>query len=312
MRILEEGLARRGLSVSAWSPLRHDWTRDRAILDALPAARLVIINGEGTLHHGTQHGERLLSVVDHPAAHGVPVALINALWQENPAGWGAWVDKLALVSVRDGRSAAALSRVTRASVRVVPDLTLVECIPVADRRHGIVFGDSVQRSMASLLAQLAQERGDHLVPMLSAFKGTKGRSRFGRWWNARRGAALATAEDGAYPHLALDQDEASHAARVAGAELVVTGRFHGVCFAMAAATPFVALSSNSWKVAALIEDAGLASWRCAAPDDVPSLLAQGVDQLGWTTEEAASLEAFLEHAAARAEALFDDLAAMAR
>jgi hypothetical protein len=100
--------------------------------------------------------------------------------------------------------------------------------------------------------------------------------------------------------------------RLARAELTVTGRFHGACLAMAAGTPFVALASNSWKIEALIEDAGLERWRLAEPEALPGLLAGGAAALGWTDGERAALDAYLDHAAQGAEALFADLAALAR
>lgn len=43
--------------------------------------------------------------------------------------------------------------------------------------------------------------------------------------------------------------------QLAGAELVVTGRFHGVCLAIPARRPFLALASNTHKVEGLLADA---------------------------------------------------------
>ncbi len=37
----------------------------------------------------------------------------------------------------------------------------------------------------------------------------------------------------------------------------ITGRYHAVCFSIATATPFRALSSNSHKIEALLDDVGL-------------------------------------------------------
>jgi len=83
MRLLLAGLERQGLNIIARSPARHDWAQDSVFLRALENADVVVINGEGTLHHGRPAGAALLAVVDHPACHA-PVALINALWEENP------------------------------------------------------------------------------------------------------------------------------------------------------------------------------------------------------------------------------------
>jgi polysaccharide pyruvyl transferase WcaK-like protein len=45
--------------------------------------------------------------------------------------------------------------------------------------------------------------------------------------------------------------------RVSRLSLLVTGRFHAVCVALAAGTPFLAVESNTHKIASLIEDASM-------------------------------------------------------
>lgn len=314
MRRLEEGLARQGLEVLARSPVRHDWAADPGLLAALDRARLVVINGEGTIHHGRPMAARLLSVLDHPGLRGRPVALVNALWQENPPDWARWADRLALASLRDGRSLRAFRALSTAPARLVPDLSLSERIAAPGPRAGVIVGDSVRPGTTELLARLARGGGHAVVPILSAPPRSSrgGRTALGRWWRRLRPSGRWWERVAATPGFALDPDEASHAARLARAELAVTGRFHGACLAMAAGTPFLALASNSWKVEALIEDAGLERWRLAAPEDLARLLARGPAALGWTDAERAALDAYLDDAARGAEALFADLAALAK
>ena len=77
MRLIEENLAGRGIRVLARSGVRNDWENDRPFLDAMAKSDLIVINGEGTLHHGAKAGARLLRVVDHPVRGDKPVALIK-------------------------------------------------------------------------------------------------------------------------------------------------------------------------------------------------------------------------------------------
>src|SRR3546814_15358610 len=81
MRRIEENLRCRGISITAVSPVRHDWEGDASFLKAMAACDIIVINGEGTLHHGAPHGEILLKVVDHPVRTTKPVVLINALYR---------------------------------------------------------------------------------------------------------------------------------------------------------------------------------------------------------------------------------------
>jgi hypothetical protein len=311
MRLLEAGLERHGLEILARSPVRHDWAADPSIVTALARARLVVINGEGTLHHGKKAAARLLAVVDHPTTRGKPVALVNALWQDNPATWAAQADRLALASLRDSRSLAAFTAMSRAPARLVPDLSLTERISPAGPRRGVVVGDSVLPEATDLLRDIAVAGGHALVPSLSRLPRPNGSPLLRLWRRLSEGPTvwdrLARS-----PGFALDRDEAAHAVRTAQAELVVTGRFHGACYAMAAGTPFVALSSNSWKLEALVEDAGLARWRLATPEGMPGLLAGGQAALAWSEAERVALDAYLEGAAQGAASLFTDLAALAR
>lgn len=311
MRLLEEGLARHGLRVLARSPVRHDWAADPAITDALARASLVVINGEGTLHHVAPAGRRLLAVLDHPAARGTPVALVNALWQENPPDWGRLADRLALASLRDSRSLAAFRAQSSAPARLVPDLSLSARIPAPGPRQGVLVGDSVRPATTETLRALAVAGGHALAPSLSDPPPRKGRTALSRWWRARRPSAQAWARLAASPGFALDPTEEAHASRIAGARLLVTGRFHGACYAMAAGTPFLALASNSWKMEVLLADAGLSPRRLAPPEALPDLVARGPDAWAWSPEEAASLGRFLDRARDDAETLFADLAALA-
>lgn len=314
MRILEQGLTARGLTITARSPLRHDWSRDRRILSAMSTARLIVINGEGTLHHGARHGETLLSVVEHPAAARCSVALVNALYQQNPPEWGRMLSRMALIAARDRRSETEIRAAIgpAATLRCVPDLTLAEPIDLDAPGIGVLWGDSVNPEIAAMLASRARERGERLCPSLSVLKRRKGKTALTRalrdLWIARHEAMFRRGN----PGLCIAPNEADYARQIAGASLHVTGRFHGVCYSMAARRPFLALASNSWKIAALIEDAGLAPWRLCEPSQIDHVLARGAKALAFSVSETAALSNFLARAQDGAARLFDDLAALAR
>ena len=304
MRLLEEGLARHGITVAARSPVRHDWRRDTALTRALGEADLVVINGEGTLHHGTPWGALLLRVTE---AVDCPVVLVNALWQENPADWDRWLARLEGVWARDSRSAAALSERLGRDVPWVPDLTLSAPIPGCPGT-GILFGDSVRAEDSARLADLARARAAALVPSVTSLKRRKGRGPL-RLLRDGQIALLHRAMSRRVPGFALAPDEAAYARAVAGAGLHVTGRFHGVCYAMAARVPFLALASNSWKIEALIADAGLSPDRLVTPGGLEAALAR---YTGWSADETLALDAFLDRAGTGAEEMFRAIAALAK
>ncbi len=310
MRLLEDGLLRHGMTITGRSPVRHDWLADKALRRAMTDADLIVINGEGTLHHGKPAAARLLGVTD--VAGTTPVALVNALYQDNPVDWVPWLDKLAYISTRDSRSAEEIaSRIGRRPV-VVPDLTLSRSIAQGPVTAPIVYGDSVTAAVSAALAQRARAQLAPLVPSLSQLKRPKGRTRLTRllrrWWVDRYQRHMMANN----PTLTLCATEDAYAARIASAGLHVTGRFHGVCFSMAAGRPFVAVASNSWKIEALIADAGLAPWRVTTADQLADRLAGPAADLGFSVAEQAALTDFLDRASKGAEAMFASLAELAR
>ena len=309
MRLLVEGLAHHGMTVIARSPVHHDWEGDATIRTAMSHADIIVINGEGTLHHGRPGAARLLRVTE--VAGNVPVALVNALYQDNPPEWGRWLSRLAHVSTRDSRSADAIAAVTGRKPVVVPDLTLSARIDGRPRTVPITYGDSVKDEVTAALAARADRGAAPLVPSLSALKRPKGRSALMRrlrdWHIARHTVRMRAA----HPTLEICATEDAYAARIAAARLHVTGRFHGVCYAIAAGTPFLAITSNSWKTEALIADAGLARWRVTDLAGLDDLIARGPDALAFTAKEQSARNAYLDHAAAGAEAMFAALASLA-
>jgi hypothetical protein len=306
MRLLYAGLGREDLQVTARSAARHDWAQDAAFLAQLRQADLVVINGEGTLHHGRPAGARLLAVVNHPDCKA-PVAVINALWQDNPQDWAAMLGRCALVSARDARSAAAM-RVGGAEVRVVPDLSLTGGAAMQDApRDGLIVGDSVRIAARRALA-LAGARLDAraLVP-------TKTRTGAIWHWPPTR-AVLSAIYHGAMPPLPplhLCADEAAYLATLGQAEMHLTGRFHAICLSLITGTPFLATASNSWKIEALLADAGLPASRIIAPSALADLTRQDIDQ-PLTPGEVTGIAGFLARAQVDGAALFSDLGALAR
>lgn len=230
-------LARLGVEVRQRSWL-GDWTElwqgdvptslrafhESALPGLLQEVGAVIVNGEGTIHHG--HGLHLLTILAGAQELGLPTFLVNAVFQECPL-FHDTLRRLDEFTVRDARSAAYLEAL--------------------DIPHRIVF-DSILE--AEFDPQPATDLSGKIV--------------ITDWHDTRRGdvgAALEAlhAELGPeavfYPleSAARESDWRHAVADLAAARLVVTGRHHGVCLAGLAGVPFVALGSNTWKIEGLLE-----------------------------------------------------------
>lgn len=306
MRLLAEGLQRQGLQITARSPARHDWAADAGFRAALRDADLVVINGEGTMHHGRPAGARLLEVVDHPDCRA-PVAVVNALWQGNPDAWLGPLSRCALVSARDGQSRDEIAAAGIA-VRLVPDLSLsAGASAQPGPRAGLIVGDSVRLSTRRALALAARRLGARaLVPTKTR------RSALWRVWPT--GPLLSALYHGAAPFglppLRLAADEAGYLALLGHAEMHLTGRFHAICLSLVTGTPVLAVGSNSWKVQALIAEAGLAPDRLIPVEALGDLDGKAL-QRPYTPNELRGIAAFLSRAQNEAESLFRDMAVLA-
>lgn len=303
MRLLLAGLERHGLTVTARSPARHDWVRDPKFLRELEAANVVVINGEGTLHHGRPAGAALLSVVDHPACQA-PVALINALWEKNPPEWTGPMSRMRFRAARDSASAATMAET--ASTCWVPDLSLSApfyTTPAA--RSGILIGDSVRFNARQALARAAMSLPDaRYLPTKTLSHPVLNNDLARRIvFNAYNGVASLRR-----PPVEIARNEVDYLTRLAQAEGQITGRFHAVCLSMLTETPFLALSSNASKIERLLIDSGIGTDRIIGATD----LARPIKPPPFNSAEIDAIRAFRCMASERAEKLFGNIAALAR
>lgn len=306
MRLLCEGLERHGLDITARSAARNDWEKDAGFLTALAEADIIIINGEGTLHHGKPAGETLLRIVNHPARGVKPVALVNALYQDNPKTWGDFLSKCALLAARDSESAKAMAAASGQDVRWLPDLSLSAPADIhSQARKGVIIGDSVKLSARKILARTAGRFTDARFVPTKTLQSAIWKSAFAR-------ALLYRVYNGvcplSTPPFKMPLNEEAYLTEIASTRLHITGRFHAICLSMLVETPFLALASNASKIERLLHDANLGTQRMADT----ARLERTAPDAPFTNTEIAAIRSFRDMAHHKAEALFADIAELAQ
>jgi hypothetical protein len=313
MRLLVDNLERHGLNVIDKSAARSDWSQDRVFLENVKRASLIVVNGEGTIHHARPAGEALLKIVDHPNAQGCPVVLINALYQSNPPSWGRYLSKFNLLSARDPKSADEMRLVCQqAPVQFVPDFSLSSgAEPQNLAREGVVVGDSVRMNLRRVLARCAiRIRADRIVPIKTL------RYRILDWPIVGPVARmiLFSAYFGVYPRYARNfevvNSEAEYLRVISGAAIHITGRFHSVCLSLLTGTPFLAIGSNSRKIEALLQDAGIGIDRMLDPDQLKTLDRAHLTR-PFDDDEKTKIATFLKRTKQQSDALMLELATLA-
>ena len=313
MDAIEHLLQANGCKVIARNPAHQDWEKNAEFLQALAKTRLIVVNGEGTLHHDRPAGHTLLKIGQWARKHGIPVALVNAGWEANSAQMAGLLADFSLVAVRDAASAAEVQSHGQ-PCRVVPDLSVYDSVQLAAATQTgngpVLFADSVNRFTALALERSRQATRSETLAIVYADSGLSGYLRF-----LRQGIARA---DLSHPQqltalLAMRHRIARHGSadtqrflqRLAQSSLLVSGRFHACTLALATGTPFIAVPSNTRKIAALVADVGLAPWRADSPLDAATILK--AQQHGWSDAEKQAISAYLERARSQADQLFRDI-----
>jgi hypothetical protein len=192
---------------------------DEHLSSCLDEVDAVIVNGEGTLHHGA--GRPLLALLTIAQRRRKVTLLVNAVFQDAP-GFDDALLRLDDFTVRDARS---LHQATARgfAARMVPDSYFAAAFSEPSRPlEGDVVTDwHWQRGdVGEALDRYVRERSATFLPFVTPTAGTD--------WSRVPG-------------------------ELASARVVLTGRHHGVCAAILSGRPFVAMPSNSHKIEGLLE-----------------------------------------------------------
>jgi len=282
MRTLAQQLRRRGIEIVATSRSGRSYRQSRSVEQQLPHADLLIVNGEGTIHHDAPLGHDLLTAGKSARALGIPACLINTTFDGNsPAVCAPLLADFALVAVRESRSRDALAQLG-ISAKLTGDLTfsaddVIIDSPDAGRDHStgsqpMGFTDSVLADVTCALRRMAESHPDgRYLPMHFASRPSRAASGSPSLARTRRAAAkvnLTVAKRSpAWRHFLCSR----YRRRIAQLGSLVTGRFHAACFALQLGVPFVTLPSNSHKVEGLLEDIGIVEQRLVKLNEIETI-----------------------------------------
>jgi hypothetical protein len=250
--------------------------RDRAAADDPDFRRVVdsvdvlLVNGEGSIHHNFPRALALLALIDVAAGLGKQVLLINATIQAmDEALLGHVLPRLRVLHVREPDSLAAVSPYCPSAFCAadIAALTIAgmresaarpERRPAAGRRCFVSAGVLAEPVGLRRLLAAALEAGFRPT-YFSIGDGNEGK------------VAAAVCADLQVDHLrACDIPLAELFAMLRdGFDLALSGRHHLNLFLMAAGVPFLPLPSNTWKIPATLSYLGYPVAVCERLDDLP-------------------------------------------
>jgi hypothetical protein len=198
---------------------------------AFAGADVLLINGEGTIHHSGQRARFLMAMIDEAKRMGIRVMLVNALFQQYDCSSDDLLAGLALLAVREPRSAAFARRFGG-----MPRILLDSAADPQFLTQGVARPLQTGRVIGG-----AHKHG--LLPR--PFAGMQGER--------------LQMSDGSFEDIV---------ATLRQAEIYLTAQHHGVYAAALAGCPFVTSPSNSHKIESFVEWTGLPIPICLRADEL--------------------------------------------
>jgi hypothetical protein len=215
----------------------------------IAAADALVINGEGTLHHG--FGSEYFACLGAAQQLGKATLIVNAVFEAH-SGWHETLGRLDDFCVRDAESLRHAHSHGLAA-RLVPDSFL-----------GAQFGADASVDLGGQIVVT------HWHPYRDADVGATMR----KILDQVDGSFYYPMQHGIHTHLwrgaAADWEAAS---------IIITARHHGVYLAARARKPFIALPSNTRKIEGLIEASGASIPVATSGDQVEAAFAYAMDNL---------------------------------
>jgi hypothetical protein len=249
------------------NPVGTDCLENSNFLKNMASSDLVIVNGEGTLHHNQPRAVELMNAVKYIRLNlNIPIVLINSTYQDNGVKTAKLMRYFDLIFVRESLSKNELNRHGIFS-EVVPDMTFYdryENIKKNSEREGIAITDSVYLDKSEALYNLALENKISYMPMLThkkVFGNLSGIENIARIF--LRVIRFFSWKCGyKYNHTIVRsffyiKNHLNYIDKISNLKLIVVGRYHSLCFALKTFTPFEAIKSNSHKIEGLLIDIGI-------------------------------------------------------
>lgn len=313
IRNLHAAMHARGWQCAGSLPVSSSAGKLVRCLAELKAADLILVNGEGSLHHDSRNAMRLFDICELLASTH-PVVLLNSVWQENnPEKWQPLVNQMHSVFVRDRLSQRELSKIVE-NVGYAPDLTFYDYPKLKKQRDGgYLYTDSVINPLTKKLQRLAAK--DPEIDFVTLFTDRLIHTRGMRDWAKRIKYRVNPMLWGTF-HINVPTRYKSLKfalantddllARFVSSRGVCVARYHALCFAIQQQVPFVAIRSNSHKSESLLEDVGLPLDRfLVASDDIMQIKERLEDIARGFSDFAPRINRFNEHARHQINLMFD-------
>ena len=291
-----------------------------AWIECLKEIDKVIINGEGTLHDGASYGKFLLELGYIAKQQGKQVYLINTTWQNNPSEWLSYIQNFNAISLRDQESFNTLYNANINNIFYAPDLTFnsihTKKIKTERLPTSIIINDSIFSQISDQLFSFAKKHQSNYNPITKKLPQNKNQPGYNlkktkklRLYKLLSLLTFNYFEPRRYyqDFLYCIDDTIEFKSKLLHSDLVITGRYHCLCFCLQMQIPVLIISSNTNKTFNLIEDIGLKNRHITTTDLKNRSLDQLYQMACYTEQEITYLNRFQERAYQLHQIIFDQI-----
>ncbi len=261
-----------GMEVIDTHPVGTNWQDNQTFIENISKCELVIVNGEGSLHHAQLRARELITIARYVKENtGVPVVLINSTYQDNGDELAECIKYFDLVYVRETLSKKDLEKYNIQS-KVVPDMTFYSKFDLSKKivSDHIGVSDSVYIELSEELFELCVEKNFKYFPALASPKIRLNSVRnIARYFKHsvfvsikfllyKLGFKFSHQTVRAFFYVGSYKDYIQEISRL---NFLIAARYHSLCFALKTLTPFAAIKSNSHKIEGILQDIGIGEKR---------------------------------------------------
>lgn len=250
MSNLRQLLHQEGVEVSWTWPVGKDWRKHKQVVLGFEKVDAIIVNGEGTIHHGPRRWQAQALVDFADFAHQelqVPVYLINATLFANEDALNQKLKEFDAIYVRDRASHEELNNIGIEN-SFVPDMTFALSSGLQHKHEKpLCVVDSVMQTDVPILKKFSKSYNADYCSMIVARP-----SNYSPWKKTRRFVLETWKWFFKERHRSLDPKEFEK--YLGQYQLVVTGRYHTVTMCLKNRVPFIALESNTPKISFLLKE----------------------------------------------------------
>jgi|SaaInlStandDraft_7_1057024.scaffolds.fasta_scaffold81086_1 polysaccharide pyruvyl transferase WcaK-like protein len=306
-------LKNNNIQVIATNPTNVDWFNNKHFVKKISKADIVIVNGEGTLHHAQPRAKNLITIGKYVKENfRIPVVLINTTYQDNGDDFAEYLKYFDLIYVRDKLSQIELSRYNISS-KVVPDLTYYSTYNQnkENSKNRIGVTDSVNTKLSEKLYNFSTQNALYsYIPVLTNSQvrtDLQSIIKYCKFYTKKIIIFLLFRLGRKLSHRSIRtlfyiDNYKEYIREISGFKLIITGRYHALCFAIQTLTPFLIIKSNYHKYEGMLNDIGIGNGRIV--DDVSVNYA---NYCIFEEHEIKMIEKFLEKSPKEIEKMFRDI-----